>query len=102
MLFRGSGKRQKGGGESPKLRAERKERKRNRGLREKQKAGIGAGELREEMGGRLSLFLLPLRGIKRGEAGSEADQRVMSWPSCPLHGVLWLGRGVYKWQPSHC
>lgn len=102
MFFRGSGKRQKGGRESPKLRAERKERKRNRGLREKQKAGIGAGELREEMGGRLSLFLLPLRGIKRGEARSEADQRIMSRPSCPLPDVLWLGRGIYKWQLSYC
>lgn len=29
---------------------EKKERKRNRGLREKQKATIGVGELREEMG----------------------------------------------------
>lgn len=54
-------------------------------MREKQKAKIGMGELREEREGReachCSCFL--------GEAGSEADQRVISRP---LPGVLWLGK----------
>lgn len=90
--------RRRGGGE-PKT--EKKERKRNRGLREKQKATIGVGELREEMGGRLVTLLASsqkhkerrdrIRGRPKGHTAA-----LMSPP-----GVLWLGRGMYKWQLSH-